>query len=43
MNMSMSKTYDAHAYATNFYGVGAFFSLSISFKLLTHLYGSLVK
>jgi hypothetical protein len=43
MNMAMSKTYDAHAYATNFYGVRAFFSLSISFKLLTHLYGSLVK
>ena len=41
MNMSMSKTYDT--YATNFYGAGAFFSLSISFKLLTHLYGSLVK
>jgi hypothetical protein len=23
MNMSMSKTYDAHAYATVFYGAGA--------------------
>ena len=43
MNMSMSKSYDAHAYATVFYGAGAFFSLSISFKLLTQLYGSLVK
>jgi hypothetical protein len=40
MNMSLSKTYDTDA--TNFYGAGAFFSLSISFKLLTQLYGSIV-
>ena len=43
MNMSMSKAYDAHAYATVFYGAGAFFSLSISFKLPAHHYGSIVK
>jgi hypothetical protein len=43
MNTSMSKAYDAHAYATVFYGAGALFSLSISFKLQTHLYGSIVK
>lgn len=41
MNMSMSKTYDA--YATVFMALEPLFSLSISFKLLTHLYGSLVK
>jgi hypothetical protein len=44
MNTSMSKAYDAHAYATVFYGAGAFFSLlSFSLKLLTNLYGNIVK
>jgi hypothetical protein len=40
MNMSLSKTYDTDP--TVFYGAGAFFSLFISFKLPTHLYGSIV-
>jgi len=40
MTMSLSKTYDTDA--TVFYGAGAFFSISISFKLPTHLYGSIV-
>jgi len=43
MNMSLSKTYDAQAYATVFMALEPLFSLSISFKLLTHLCGSLVK
>ena len=37
MNMSLSKTYDTDA--TVFYGAGAIFSLSISFKLLTLFMG----
>ena len=41
MNMSLSKTYDIDA--TVFYSAGAFFSLSISFKLPAHHYGSIVK
>jgi hypothetical protein len=41
MNMLLSKTYDTDA--TVFYGAGVFFSLSISFKLPTHLNGSIVK
>jgi len=42
MNMSLSKTYDI-ADATVFYGAGTFFSITISFKLLIHLYGRKVK
>lgn len=41
MNMSLSKTHDTDA--TVFYGAGALFLLSISFKLLAHHYGSIVK
>lgn len=40
MNISLSKTYDTDA--TVFYDSGSSFSLTTSFKLLTHLYGSTV-
>jgi len=41
MNMSRSKTHDTDA--TVFYGAVALFSSPISFKLLAHHYGSIVK
>ncbi len=41
MNMSLSKTYDT-ADSTVFYDARAFFSITISFKLLIHLYGSII-
>ena len=38
MNIPQSKTYDADADATVFYGALVFFLLSVSLKLPTHLF-----